>query len=118
MQAEPSPGSRALRDTSEVSGRRQLCAEIDGPPHSFLPDCGLPVSNPGVAARRHSRVTQAQDLARLLRAPSQRNAFSRTHIDSLGLGSSIITSESDSAALRLRLLVVFLKFIPQDSGVR
>src|SRR2546426_9942056 len=103
MQAEPSPGSRAWRDTSGVSGRRQLCAEIDGPPHPFLPDCGLRVSNPRVAARRRSREAQAQDLARLLRVPSQGNAFSHTHADSLDLGSAIITSESDSAALRMRL---------------
>src|SRR5437879_957229 len=119
MQAEPSPGSRAVRDTSEVSGRRQLCAEIDGPPHLFLPDCGLRESNPRVAPR-HSRVVQAQDLARLLRVPSQGNAFPQTHADSLNLdlGSSIITSESDSAALRTRLLVVFLNFTPQGSGVQ
>src|SRR6266850_95903 len=95
MQAEPSPGSRALRDTSEVSGRRQLCAEIDCPPHPFLPNCGLSVSNPRVAARRRSRAAQAQDLARFLRLPSQGNTFSQTHTDSLGLRSSIITSESD-----------------------
>src|SRR6267378_7127214 len=96
MQAEPSPGSRALRDTLEVSGRRQLCAEIEGPPHPFLPDCGLRVSNPRVAARRHSRVAQALDLARFLRVPSQGNGFPQAHTDSSELGSSMITSESDS----------------------
>ena len=54
MRAEPFPGSRALRDTSEVSGRRQLCAQIDGPPHPSLPDCEFRVSDTRVAARRHN----------------------------------------------------------------
>jgi len=30
----------------------------------------------------------------------------------------MITSESDSAALSMRVLVVFLNFTPQDSGDR